>query len=120
MRLKVLCVLLLAATSCASAQRAGTAAKTAAEVCAKQYAPAVASTAAGYGLRALIAGHVDWDVIETLAKGAGLQVGGCAADAFVRAWRELQPTVVARGADVDPAKAMMVRLGAHWGVEFGE
>lgn len=122
--MKVLCLMLLTAMGCASTQRAGTAAKTAAEICGKQYAPAIAAEAASYGVRSLIAGKVDWATVEVLAKGAGLQVGGCAAIAFVRAWKDLQPVgVAALGGEADTVtqgQAMLARLGAHWGVEMAQ
>lgn len=123
--MKVLCLMLLtAALGCAATQRATAAAKTAAEICGKQYAPAIAAEVASYGVRSLIAGKVDWATVEVLAKGAGLQVGGCAAIAFVRAWKDLQPVgVAALGGEADTVtqgQAMLARLGAHWGVEMAE
>lgn len=56
--------------------------------CGKQDLTAIAALAADLGARAALAGHVDWDAIETAAKGAGLGVGSCALAEFLRAIRK--------------------------------
>ena len=123
MRLKVLCVLLLA-TSCATAKRAGSAAKEAIIDCAKQDGPAIVAGVAHFGARAIIDGHIDWEAIETAAKGAGLGVGSCAVAEFLRAYKRLaKEQIAARGGEPDAVvqgQAVLARLSGGAGVKLAD
>src|SRR5262245_13289653 len=74
--------------SCADAKRGGEAAKVAVVDCGKQLAPGLAAAVARWGVQAAIAGEVDWDSIETGARGLGLGAGSCAVAEFLLAWKD--------------------------------
>ena len=121
--MKLLFALLLV-TSCATAQRAGSAAKEAIIDCAKQDGPAIVAGVAHFGARAIIDGHIDWEAIETAAKGAGLGVGSCAVAEFLRAYKAAEKTqVAARGGEPDvvvQGQAVLARLTGGAGVKLAD
>ena len=90
------------AVGCAASKRVAGAAGHAVIDCAKQDAPAIIAGVAHFGARAVIDGRIDWDAIETAAKGAGLGVGSCAVAAFLQALKQQPSTqVAARGGPPD-------------------
>ena len=121
--MKLVCVLLLV-TACAATQRAGSAAKHAVIDCGKQYAPAIIAGVAHFGARAIIDGRIDWEAIETAAKGAGLQVGSCAVAEFLRAYRQLsKEQVAARGGEPDvvaQGQAVLARVSGGASVKLAD
>jgi hypothetical protein len=86
----VIVVVALTVGACAPAKRAGSAAKTAAILCAKQDASSIASLLASFAVRSAIAGKLDVKELETVATGAGLGVASCAFGAFLAEWKRLR------------------------------
>jgi len=82
-------IAVIALTACATAHRAGDAAKPALIDCAKQDASSIAALLAAFGVRSALAGKLDVEALETTAKGAALGVATCAFAEFTREYRKL-------------------------------
>jgi len=101
----------LVSVACATAHRAGDAAKPALIDCAKQNASGIVALLAAFGVRSAIEGRLDVDALETIAKGQAAGVAACAFAEFVRAWKaKPTPQVAARGGDDDPVVELQALL----------
>lgn len=108
--------LLVFCGGCATIERAGGASKKALVSCGKEYAPAIASTLAQWGVASAIAGKVNWPELEASALELAEYAGVCAYAEFWRAWNA-KPAPTSRSllaAEVDP-RAGLERLRAKAG-----
>jgi hypothetical protein len=98
---------------CAAAHKAPAAAGHALGDCAKADALPIAVLVAAWAVDAVIAGRVNWQSVEAGALAQGKVIGYCAAGRFVAAM-SAAPTPAGLLPALDPGKAMLERLRAHW------
>lgn len=113
--MKALCALLLVC-SCATAERAGGAAKAAALKCGEPQLATAAALIARWVVQDALAGEINWAAHETDALGFGLGIGTCAYAEVLRAWKA-RPVVqaLAAGPVPDAGQAGLERLRAKLG-----
>jgi len=101
---------------CATAERAGGAAKVATLKCGEPQLATAAALVARWAVDDALGGRIDWAAHETDALGFGLGVGTCAYAEVRRAWKA-KPTVQARAAGPAPddGQAGLERLRAKLG-----
>jgi len=104
------------APACATAERAGGAAKVAALKCGEPQLATAAALVARWAVDDALAGEINWAGHETDALGFGLGIGTCAYAEVRRAYKA-KPTVQARGAEQAPddGQAGLERLRAKLG-----
>lgn len=102
--------------ACATAERAGGAAKVAALKCGEPQLATAAALIARWAVQDALAGKVDWASHETDALGFGLGIGTCAYAEVRRAWKA-KPVVqaLAGGPVPDDGQAGLERLRAKLG-----